>query len=207
MLSLWIYLVCPSFSGTALSNSWCICLQDKEMKTPVSFVCGPGRPASWLQLPEQSNINLSEKEQREQQNPSATRLALPSISSPHLGLLSATNSPQPFIQQVFMEHLLGCQRLQKGQRQYEIKPKDHASSLLCLLLTLPKINPWEQTCSSSASCSSKEENYCRLPSLERRTVLKSPQWKSPLNTLLQEGGRKEWTGSTQTFLTFLIFCS
>lgn len=62
-----------------------------------------------LQLPEQSGINLSESSRESSEIFGHTSWF--SISSPHLALLPATNSPQSFIGQVFTKHLSPCQVL------------------------------------------------------------------------------------------------
>lgn len=49
-------------------------------------------------------------------------------------------------------------------------------------------------------------HYSRFAQLEKEDCAKGPTMKKPPNTLLQEGGREEGTGSTPASLTFLIFC-
>ena len=136
------------------------------MKTLGRFVCGP--PGYSFQ----SNLTLAhQKSSREN-----SKSLWPCFSLFHQ--LSTSGSP-PYHQFSTACHSASIYEAPPVMSRASLQLGDSMKSNLhnpcpspaCLAPMSPRMNPWEQTCSSGASCSSTRETIAEWPSLKRRTVL------------------------------------
>lgn len=138
---------------------------------------------------------------------------------PHVSLFHHLSTPGPppchefpttiHSASVFGAPLMMSRTLSRAGDSMESNLQDRLPSLPCLPPTSPKMNPWEQTGSSSASCSSKRETAAEAQ-LEVEDSAQGPAGEQASTYTDAGRGRKGWTGNMQTsltFLSFLILCS